>query len=397
MTTGSTIARDRPTQAYNFGWWGGGVSHYLRRRPGERYFGLGERAGAMDRARPALSAEPHRRDGLRRADLRSALQAHPVLHHAERRRRGRPSASSTTPCRTARSTSAASATTTTASIRGFAAEHGDLDYYVIAGPTRGRRHPPLHLADRPAGLPAALGPRLFRLDHGLYRRARRPGADGRVPRRLRRARHPLSISFHLSSGYTSIGDAAATSSHWNRDKFPDPPAFAAELSRSAACGCAPTSSPACCADHPLFDEAQARGPADLRRRRRAGLGAVLGRARRLSRLHQPGDARLVAGACDGQPAGLRHRRDLERQQRVRDPVAGRAGATASASPFRPREAQAAADPVDDARVSRDAQIAHAPGQAAVPGHPRRARPGCSATPRPGPATIPPLGDAAGTI
>jgi alpha-glucosidase len=44
------IAQDRPTQAYNFGWWDEGVYHYVQRQPGERYYALGERAGAMDRA-----------------------------------------------------------------------------------------------------------------------------------------------------------------------------------------------------------------------------------------------------------------------------------------------------------------------------------------------------------
>ena len=43
-------ARDRPTQAYNFGYWDERVYHYLRRDPAERYYGLGERTGPMDRA-----------------------------------------------------------------------------------------------------------------------------------------------------------------------------------------------------------------------------------------------------------------------------------------------------------------------------------------------------------
>jgi alpha-glucosidase len=44
------VASDRPTQAYNFGWWDERVYHYLCRAPGEKYFGLGERAGDMNRA-----------------------------------------------------------------------------------------------------------------------------------------------------------------------------------------------------------------------------------------------------------------------------------------------------------------------------------------------------------
>ena len=43
-------ASDRPIQAYNFGWWNERVYHYLRRERGEKYFGLGERTGNMNRA-----------------------------------------------------------------------------------------------------------------------------------------------------------------------------------------------------------------------------------------------------------------------------------------------------------------------------------------------------------
>jgi alpha-glucosidase len=39
------VASDRTTQAYNFGWWNERIYHYLRRERGEKYFGLGERAG----------------------------------------------------------------------------------------------------------------------------------------------------------------------------------------------------------------------------------------------------------------------------------------------------------------------------------------------------------------
>ena len=34
-----------PTQAYDFGWWDGRVITMLARQPGERFYGLGDRAG----------------------------------------------------------------------------------------------------------------------------------------------------------------------------------------------------------------------------------------------------------------------------------------------------------------------------------------------------------------
>jgi alpha-glucosidase len=53
-------------------------------------------------------------------------------------------------------------------------------------------------------------------------------------------------SFHLSSGYTSIGDKRYVF-HWNTDKFPDAKGFVRALPRRA-CGWCPTSSRRCC-DH----------------------------------------------------------------------------------------------------------------------------------------------------
>jgi alpha-glucosidase len=43
------LATDRVTQPYNFGWWSGGPQHYLARSASERYVGLGEVSGKMDR------------------------------------------------------------------------------------------------------------------------------------------------------------------------------------------------------------------------------------------------------------------------------------------------------------------------------------------------------------
>ena len=44
------IAADRATQAYDFGWWDGRAHHYCQRRAGERFYGLGDRSGNCDRA-----------------------------------------------------------------------------------------------------------------------------------------------------------------------------------------------------------------------------------------------------------------------------------------------------------------------------------------------------------
>ena len=74
------VASDRPTQAYNFGWWDKRVYHYLRRERSEKYFGLGERAGEMNRAgqRYRLTNIDAMGYNARASD---PLQAHSILYH----------------------------------------------------------------------------------------------------------------------------------------------------------------------------------------------------------------------------------------------------------------------------------------------------------------------------
>jgi len=66
----------------------------------------------------------------------------------------------------------------------------------------------------------------------------------------------LCESFHLSSGYTSIGDKRYVF-NWNREKFPDPQAFAARYQAHGVRLCA-NIKPCLLRDHPRFAEAQQR-------------------------------------------------------------------------------------------------------------------------------------------
>ncbi len=249
-----SIARDRPTQAYDFGYWDGQVRHYLRRDPGERYYGLGERAGELNRAGgryemrnidamgySARTTDPlykhipfvitQRADGLAYGlfydtlsdcafDLGRELDNYHGLY------------------------------------RGFSAPHGDLDYYVIAGPRLAdvtRRF--TWLTGRPAFLPRwALG---YSGSTMSYTDA--PDAQARMAEFLERCAEDdiCCDSFHLSSGYTSIGPKRYVF-HWNRDKFPDPAAFVKSYADQGVRLCA-NIKPCLLRDHPLFEEALARG------------------------------------------------------------------------------------------------------------------------------------------
>ncbi len=167
------------------------------------------------------------------------------------RRRG----CSTTRCRTAPSTWAARAAIITACSGGFVADYGDLDYYVIAGPVADIVRRYTWLTGKPALLPRwALG-----YSGSTMSYTDRPDAQAAMADFLAKCEEHdiLCDSFHLSSGYTSIGDKRYVF-HWNRDKFPDPAAFVRSYADRGV-RLIPNIKPALLADHPLFEEARANG------------------------------------------------------------------------------------------------------------------------------------------
>ncbi len=249
------VLKDRPTQAYNFGWWDDRVHHYLARDPEESYFGLGERAGDMNRA--------GRRFRMSNKDAMgySARTSDPLYKHIPFYLTWRP-----------RERVAYGLFYDTVSdclfdlgcersnyhglYRSFSAEHGDLDYYFIAGP---------HIADvtrrftwltgRPAFLPKwSLG---YSGSTMSYTDA--PDAEARMREFLVLCeRHDvLCDSFHLSSGYSSRGKNRYVFT-WNREKFSDPARFAKSCADKDIHLC-PNIKPCLLRDHPLFEEARTKG------------------------------------------------------------------------------------------------------------------------------------------
>ncbi len=248
------IAEDRPTQAYNFGWWDDGAYHYVKRRPGERYYGLGERAGAMDRAGRRFrltNLDPMGYDASADDPLYKSIpyvlvvdaqvSAHGVFYD-----------------------------TTADPVFDFGHEHdnyhphyrymraasGDLDYYMIAGPDARevtRRY--TWLTGRPALMPRwAVG---YSGSTMTYTDA--PNAQERMGEFIAGvSRHDIPCeSFHLSSGYTSIGDRRYVF-HWNRDKFPDVEGFVRGYTE-AGVELVPNIKPALLVTHPRYAELAAKG------------------------------------------------------------------------------------------------------------------------------------------
>jgi len=248
------IAEDRPTQAYNFGWWDQAVYHYVKRQPGERYYGLGERSGAMDRAGrrlrltnlDAMGYDAEKDDPLYKAipwvlavNAQGAAHgvfydtlADPVFDFGHEHSNYHPR------------------------YRYMRAESGDLDYYVIAGPDASavaRRF--TWLTGRPALMPrwsvGYSGSTMRYTDAGNAQEQMGEFLEGL-------ARHDIPCtSFHLSSGYTSIGDKRYVF-NWNHEKFPDAKGFVRSYA-DAGVELVPNIKPALLLSHPRYAELAERG------------------------------------------------------------------------------------------------------------------------------------------
>ena len=247
--------QDRPTQAYDFGWWDGQVRHYLARTPGEQYFGLGERSGPMDRA--------GRRFELRNIDAMGydAQTSDPLYKHIPFYITRKPETGlcvgvfydTLSDCVF---DFGAEHSNYHGPYRSFCAPHGDLDLYVMAGPAVAdvvRRF--TWLTGRPMETPDwALG---YSGSTMSYTDA--PDAQAQMQGflgKLQRHNIPCT-SFHLSSGYTSIGDKRYVF-HWNREKFPDPEGFVREFAEAGVKLIA-NIKPALLCDHPQFHPAAEAG------------------------------------------------------------------------------------------------------------------------------------------
>ena len=180
-----------------------------------------------------------------------------------------------------------------------------------------------------------------------------------------RARHPVRL-VSICRPATRRSATKRYVFNWNRDKFPDIDGFVAELSRSTACGCAPTSSRACCRTIPRSMKSPRAGSAGQRRATAIPRGCSSGtKSAPTSTSRIPTTIDWWKARVKDEPARPRHRGDLERQQRVRDLVAARARRTASATPYPAHRGEGAANAADDARVARRAARARARA-AAVP-------------------------------
>ncbi|MDR3517746.1 MAG: glycoside hydrolase family 31 protein [Azospirillaceae bacterium] len=248
-------AADRASQNYNFGWWDDRAYHYLKRDPDEMYFGLGERAGTANRA-----GQRYRMTNVDAMGY-NARTTDPLYKHLPFYLTWKPA--SKVPFGIFYDTLSDCVFDMGCELdnyhgqyRYFVADFGDIDYYVIGGGSPAditRRF--TWLTGRPALMPKwSIG---YSGSTMSYTDA--PNAQERMNEFLTKCiEHDIPCtSFHLSSGYTTIGDKRYVF-HWNRDKFPDPAAFVRHYHDHGVRLCA-NIKPCLLRDHPRFAEAEQQG------------------------------------------------------------------------------------------------------------------------------------------
>jgi alpha-glucosidase len=248
-------ASDRSTQSYNFGWWDERVYHYLKREPDEMYFGLGERAGDTNRIGQSYRMTNIDAMGYN-ARTTDPLYKHIPFYVTWKKQSKVPFGIFYDTVADCTFDMGRELDNYHGLYRYFVADYGDLDYYVIVGTTLAdivRRY--TWLTGRPAFTPKwSLG-----YSGSTMTYTDSPNAQERMNEFLLGCeKHDiLCDSFHLSSGYTSIGEKRYVF-NWNRTKFPDPHGFVKQYFDAGVRLCA-NIKPCLLRDHPRFDEAAAKG------------------------------------------------------------------------------------------------------------------------------------------
>lgn len=248
-----TFAADRKTGAYQLNPAGDGIAHFLQRKATDRYYGLGDKAGDLNRA--------NRRFEMRDLDAMgyNAQSTDPLYKHI--------------PFYITRTAELSyglfydnlssswfdlgnELDNYHAAFRRYQAESGDLDYYLFCKP---------QVLDTVKTFVRLTGKTIFPPKWSLgysgstmsYTDA--PDAQVQLVKFIELCQqHAIPCdSFQLSSGYTSIGPKRYVF-HWNHDKVPEPE----QLTRTfhqAGLHLAANIKPCLLQDHPRYQEASEQG------------------------------------------------------------------------------------------------------------------------------------------
>ena len=247
------LAADRPTSAYLLNAHGDGVAHYQRRRADERYYGLGEKAGDLQRT--------GRRFEMRNLDAMgyNAVSTDPLYKHIPFTITRRDDISfglfydNLSSCWLDLGNEIDNYHT---AYRRWQAEAGDIDYYIFTGK---------RVLDVSKAFVRLTGKTLFGPKWSLgysgstmhYTDA--PDAQNQLMNFIRLCEeHALPCdSFQLSSGYTSINGKRYVF-NWNYDKVPQPKVMS-QAFHDAGLKLAANIKPCLLQDHPRYHEVAERG------------------------------------------------------------------------------------------------------------------------------------------
>jgi alpha-glucosidase len=253
---GNPMASDLSGRAYVYDRGGAGVWHYMEHRPGEHYFGFGERSGELDKAGRRM-----RMLNLDAFDY-DAEKTDPLYKHF-------PFYITFIPgtqiayglfydnLATSVFEMGGEIDAYHARYRYYQADDGDIDYYLIYGPTIEQVVEKLSaLTGRPILPPRwSLG---YLGSTMSYTEA--PDAQAQLQRFVAlcdQHRIPCDL-FHLSSGYTLDENGNRNVFTWDRNRIPDPKAMVEDFAR-AGIRLTPNIKPALLLTHPHYAEVAAFG------------------------------------------------------------------------------------------------------------------------------------------
>lgn len=245
-----TIAADRPTGAYELAVKRDDIAHYMRLDNADRIFGLGEKAGTVDRFGKQYEMRSLDAMGYN-AEHTDPLYKHWPFYQVLAANGARYGVFYDN-LATCRFNMGQELDNYHPRYRSYRAECGDIDYYFILG---------TNIESVTQRFLAITGKTVFPPKWSLgysgstmsYTDA--PDAQVQLMNFVRLCReHAIPCdSFQLSSGYTSIGHKRYVF-NWNTEKFPDFKALAAEF-RAAGIRFAANIKPCLLQDHPRYSEA----------------------------------------------------------------------------------------------------------------------------------------------
>ncbi|KXK51360.1 MAG: Alpha-glucosidase [Chloroflexi bacterium OLB13] len=226
---GKQIFRDLPDRAYTYDCAGQSVWHYLEMNPNERYYGFGERTGRLEKSGRRLRLKMVDALGYD-AETSDPLYKHIPFHIILNTQYNVAFGIFHDNAHSGEYDNGAEIDAFWGSYRSVRFDGGDLDYYVIYGPTMAEvLDKYTRLTGRPAEMPGwALG---YLGSAMKYTEAE--DADAQLRRFLIDCeKHEIPVSgFHLSSGYTTDALGRRRTFCWNTDKIPDPAGLAAEFNK----------------------------------------------------------------------------------------------------------------------------------------------------------------------